>query len=434
MAMANSCKYKSRTVHRRRGLGGHAQMAAMVVLICMGLTWPARAEAQSSVGSGPLTSTLTDTEPTVGVLSMGRVRLAPGLTIREIGWDSNVFVESPQDDPKADFVAAMQPDLAAYTQLRFVRISAYAGAELAYYQKYESERSAGYAGRARVDFLLSRVRPFFGVADLRTRVRPNGEIDTRADRQERELSGGLAFDLSPYSLVYGSAFRMQHDLENAFEDGVDIGRTLSRESDNYQAGMKTDITPLLSVLLFASHQKDRFEFEPIRDAESWMGTATFHFAPDAVVSGQVVVAFRDMKFADPDVQPFRGLVGAATIIYPFLEIGHFSVAVQRGVEYSFDAADAYYLEQSATLAYTHRLFGEVDAQVKGSWASFDYDARRNLPAHTDTLRTAATSVGYNLRNRTRIAMNYEWARRRSPALADRNYERRRAYLSWQFAF
>jgi hypothetical protein len=406
----------------------------MVVLIGMGLMWPASSTAQSSVGSGPLTSTLTDTEPTVGILSVGRVRFAPGLTIREIGWDSNVFDEPAQDGPKSDFVAAMQPDVSAYTQLRFVRISAYAGAELTYYQKYESERSAGHAGRARVDFLISRVRPFFGVGDLRTRLRPNGEIDTRADRQERELSGGLAFDLSPYSLVYGSAYRMKHDLENAFEDGIDIGRTLTRETDTWQAGMKTDITPLLSVQLFASHQQDRFEFEPIRDAESWMGTATFRFAPDAVISGQAVVAYRDMKFNDPDVKPFRGLVGTATIIYPFLEMGHFSVALQRGVEYSFDAADAYYLEQSATLAYTHRLFGEVDAQVRGSWASFDYDARRNLPAHTDSLRTAAGSVGYNLRNRTRIAMNYEWARRSSPALAERNYERRRAYLSWQFAF
>ena len=42
-----------------------------------------------------------------------------------------------------------------------------------------------------------------------------------------------------------------------------------------------------------------------------------------------------------------------------------------------------------TLAYTHRLFGEVDAQVRGSaMRSFDYDARLDRPAHTDTLDTA----------------------------------------------
>jgi hypothetical protein len=338
----------------------------MVVLIGMRLWWPAPSAAQSSVGGGPLTSTLIDTEPTIGILSVGPVRFAPGITVREIGWDSNVFDEPPHVGPKEDFVAAVNPDVSAYTRLRFVRLSAYAGAELTYYHEYESERSVGQALRARVDFLLSRVRPFFGVANTETRERPNGEIDTRADRDEREISGGLAYDLSAYSLVYASAYRMEHDLENAFEDGIDISRTLSRDSDNYQAGMKTDITPLLSVQLYASYQEDRFKYEPVRDAESWLGTATFRFAPEAFMSGIVTVSYRDMNFADPGVKPFQGLVGTATLVYPILEIGRISAAVSRGVEYSFDTAEAYYVEQSATLAYTHRLFGEFDAQVKGS--------------------------------------------------------------------
>ena len=41
--------------------------------------------AQSAVGTGPLTATLADTEPTTGVLSIGPVKLAPGIVVREIG-------------------------------------------------------------------------------------------------------------------------------------------------------------------------------------------------------------------------------------------------------------------------------------------------------------------------------------------------------------
>ena len=414
--------------------GRSVRSAPLVVLTCMSLLGPDTATAQSSVGGGPLTSTLPEIEPTVGVLNLGPIRFAPGLTVREIGWDSNVFDEPPAAGPKEDFVVAAQPDVSGFMRLRFVRLSAYAGSELTYYDTYESERSVGHALRARADFLLSRLRPFIGGGETETRTRPNGEIDTRADRQESELSGGLAFDLSATSLVYGSAFRAKTVYENAFEDGVDLGQALNRESDNYQAGLKTDITPLLSVQLFASYQDDRFEFEPLRGSESWLGTAMFRFAPDAVVSGVVTASYRDMSFVDPGVSPYRGLVGAASLTYPVLEIGRLTVALSRGVEYSFDTAEAYYLEQSATVVYTHRLFGEVDAQVRGSRASFDYDARINQPPHTDTLDTAAGSVGYNLRNRTRVAVNYEYARRRSPAFADRNYERRRAYLSWLFAF
>src|SRR5688500_10943951 len=404
------------------------------ILLLMAPLWPAAARAQASVGSGPLTTTLTDTEPTIGILTIGNVRFAPGMTVREIGWDSNVFDEPPEVGPKDDFVVAVQPDVSAFTRLRFVRISAYAGSELTYYKKYESERSVGHTARGRVDFLISRVRPFIGIGETETRTRPNGEIDTRADRQETELSSGVAFDLSPYSLVYASAYQFEQVYENAFEDGINIGRSLTRDSNNYQAGMKTDITPLLSVQLFASYQEDRFRYDPPRGSENWHGNATFRFAPDAVVTGFVTLQYRDMKPFDPGVKPYRGLLGNAHITYPFLEIGRLSVAVSRGIEYSFDSAEAYYLEQSLTGAYTHRLFGEVDAQVRATVASFDYDARLTLPSHTDTFSSYGGSVGYNLRNRTRIAWNYEFARRRSPAFADRNYERRRTYLSWLFAF
>ncbi len=56
--------------------------------------------AQSAVGAGPLTGTLADTEPTTSVLAIGPVKVAPGVTVREIGYDDNVFDESEAESPK----------------------------------------------------------------------------------------------------------------------------------------------------------------------------------------------------------------------------------------------------------------------------------------------------------------------------------------------
>lgn len=403
------------------------------VLLIMAL-YAAPARAQSSVGAGPLTTTLTDTEPTTGVLSLGPMKVAPGLTVRELGWDDNVFDEAESEGPKEDWVVAAQPDLSIFTRLRFVRLSAYGGSELTYYKKYDSERSVGYAGRGRVDLLLSRVRPFFGGGATRTRTRPNGEIDVRADRLEEELSSGLAFDLSEHSLLYGAAYKSSSHYEEALQDGVDLGTALSRDSFNYQGGMKTDITPLLSIQLFGSYQEDKFESAPIRNSIGKGGTAILRFAPEAVVAGQVTVSYRDTHFEDPGLKPFRGFVGNAALVYPVLEFGRIALGYQRGIEYSFDAVEAYYLENSGTLSYTQRLFGEVDLQGKVARSLFDYSARPTEPPHIDTLDAAAGSLGYNLRNRTRIALNYEYTRRRSTAFAARNYQRRRVYLSWLFAF
>ncbi len=242
----------------------------------------------------------------------------------------------------------------------------------------------------------------------------------------------MTFPRTP--LFYGAAYRLSIEYEDAIESGVNLSETMTRNEYSYEGGMKTDLTPLLSMQLIASYRSDEFTFEPIRNGQSWSGMATFRFAPDAIVTGVVTGGYRDMDFVDPELNSYRGFVGSATLAYSFLEVGRLSAALTRSVEYSFDAGEAYYVENSATVAYTHRLFGAVDAQVLGTHAAFDYEARPTLPAHTDTLDSAGASVGYNLRNRTRIALNYEYARRRSPVYAERNYERRRAFLSWQFAF
>ena len=391
------------------------------------------AAAQAAVGAGPLTTTLADAEPTTGVFSVGAVKLAPGIVIREIGWDSNVFDETETEGPKDDFVLAAMPDVAMFSRLRFFKLSAYAGSELNYFHNYQSEQSIGHAVRGRVDLLLSRVRPFFGAGQTKTRTRPNGEITARANRKEEELSGGVAFELGANSSVYGTTIRTRSTFKDAFEENLDLGQSLTREGVEYSGGVRTDLTPLAALTVTAGVREDTFRFLPLRNADNRFATATLRIDAAAVVTGAVMVGFNDFKAVDPRVKPFRGITGSAALAYSVLEVGRLALIAARRQEYSFDAAEAYYLENSISLVYTHRLFGAVDAQVRGGRALFDYGNREGIPPHTDTLDTVEGGVGYNLRNRTRVSFNYEYARRRSPALADRNYDRRRVYLSWTFA-
>ena len=390
--------------------------------------------AQSAVGAGPLTSTLTDTEPVTGVLSLGRVKVAPGVTVQQLGWDDNVFDEPESESPKQDYVAEIQPDSSVFSRLRYVRLSAYAGSPMAYYRDYDGERSIGYDFRGRADLLLSKLRPFFGYGETRTRTRPNGEIDVRVQKVDKEASGGLAFDISPHAVIYGAAYQARHEFDQAFEEGVDLASALTRDSYNYEGGVRTDLTPLLSIQLNGAYYEDRFPADATRNALGKSFVTTFRIAPEAVFTGVVTASYNDIQFSDPGVSPFQGFQGSAAITYPFLEIGRFSLVARRGVEYSFDALEAYYVENSASLTYTHRLFGNVDVQGKATRSKFDYSARAAQEGHTDTLDVVSGSLGYNLRNRTRIGLNYEYARRRSPAFELRNYQRRRVFLSWLFAF
>ena len=137
---------------------------------------------------------------------------------------------------------------------------------------------------------------------------------------------------------------------------------------------------------------------------------------------------------DPLVRGFRGLVWRVGLMYPVLDVGRVNFTANRGNEYSFDIAEGYYLENSFALSYTHRLFGNVDASVGGSQSIFDYGFTAQSPARQDKFDSVSGGVGYNLPNRTRISVNYEYSRRRSPQLSERNYDRRRVFLAWNFAF
>lgn len=402
-------------------------------LLALGVTlaWPASGAAQP-VGSGPLTAMLADTAPESGVIDLGPMRVAPGLTIREAGHDDNVFDEA--ENPKDDWVFAGKPDISVFTRLRFVQLAGYAGSDMQYYHQYESERAIGHDFRGRADILLSRFFPFVAGGTYRHRMRPNGEVDVRADVHENEFSGGLGYDLSANAKIYATAIETTTEMRDAFQSGVNLQESLSRKGTQYAGGFRTDLTPLLTFTLSGGVQQDKFLYEPSRNGESRSVTATFGFDAAAVISGAASIGYQDYEAVDPAVEPFRGVVGSGFITYPFLEIGRFNFGYNRATQYSFDIAEAYFLENTIRLIYTHRLFGEVDMQGQAVRSYFDYGNRAGSPARRDSLETYNGNVGYNLRNRTRISANYEYARRRSPEIASRNYIRRRVYLSWTVAF
>ena len=412
-----------------RSLTDSRMRAAIIGALAL-IAVPAQARAQG-IGAGPLTVSLTASEPQTGVLRIGPARIAPGVVVREAGWDSNIFQEAV--NPKEDYVVAVAPDAAVFLRLPLLQISAYGGGDFNWYNTYESENSTGYSVKGRLDFLFSRVRPFAGGARKKIRERPNGEIDVRANRIEDEWSGGVAYELSIQNALYVSAYQTTVRYLDAFEQGVDLSATLDHDTRDYSAGLRTDLTPLAQLTLSGSYQEDTFSNDNLRNGDTRLATALLRIAPEAIVSGTGSVSFEDYQPQSPLVKPFRGLTATGSLTYSFLEVGRLTFTGNRSTEYSFDSAEAYYVENSATLYYTHRFFGAVDGQVRGGRSVFDYSYSETTPAHKDTLDTVGGSVGYNLSNRTRISANYEFARRRSPVLPDRNYDRRRVYVSWTFA-
>lgn len=410
----------------------HVQCISVVVFAAaLTVLRPSDAAGQANVGAGPLTGSLAEEEPTTGSVSVGRVKLAPGLTIHELGYDSNVFDEP--ENARSDYVASLQPDVSAFALLRFAKLSGYGGGDLRYYRDYSSERSTGFAWRGRADILLSRLRPFVAGGQTKTRTRPNGEIDVRADRRQMEVSGGVAFDVSRYGQVYAAANRLTNEFQDALERNVDLGESLNRNGYEYSVGIRSELTPLLAATFYGAYSEDRFSEIEGRNASTRSLNVSLRFGAEAIIAGSAAIAFEDFKPEDPLVKPFRGITGRAGLTYSFMEVGRVSVTVSRSNEFSFDAAEAYYVENTVSLSYTNRLVGDVDAQVFGSKSIFQYGFTERSPDRQDELDSIGAGVGYNLPNRTRISLNFDYSRRRSLQLRERNYDRQRVYLAWTFA-
>ena len=317
---------RTNNMKQRSRLNAVTRCGALLLMLAA----PPMAGAQS-FGAGPLTGSLPNTEPTSGVLSLGRFRFAPGLKIHEIGKDSNVFDE--RDNPKSDFVFRARPDVSAFAKVRFAQVSALVGSELSYYKKYAGERQAGLEYRGRLDLLAGRLRPFVAGGSTRSRTRPNGEIDVRADQKLEEVSAGIGYEMGPHSLIYGSAVDYSVQYFDAREEGVELAAALNHQNRVYSLGVQTALTPFATLTVSGSLQEDRFRRSPGRDADRRVGRAAVDISPEAVLSGFASIGFDDVKPVDPLVVPFRGVTGSAGLAYSFLEIGRFVVTFQRGMQY-----------------------------------------------------------------------------------------------------
>lgn len=402
---------------------------ARVLLLSGGLlAVPALTAAQ-----GPLTEGFGDADPATFAFRLGPVLATPGLTVREVGVDTNVFDEPV--DPKRDYMATVSPDLQLFMRLGALRFTSTSGADFTYYREYAEERAISRQIRVRTDLLLSRLRPWVSGAFVQTRDRLNAELDRRARRQGVEYGGGLGFDVSPTTRVFVVAGR----TETTFRDtevfqGVDLADAFNRTTETAQGGLALSLTPFTTLTLRGGAQRDAFVNAPLRDSESRTASAQFEFSPDAIIRGRVRVGYRDFEPVDPGLARHQMVTGLIGLGYTVFGRARFDVDGTRDIEYSFEEREGYFVQTGLTVTYTQRIMGAFDLQGRAGRDWLDYQASATGSGRNDRVDTYAGGVGYNLPDGSRIGLSYEHTERNAPDRADRRYDRRRIYGSWTYQF
>jgi hypothetical protein len=372
-----------------------------------------------------------------GRIKAGPLSVSPRFEILNAGVDSNVF-DDP-DTPREDYTATFRPGLDGTLRFGPGRLVFRSWLDAVYFQKYRDERTLNRFGDLRLEARLNRFVPFVMASGLSARERPNREIDLRAERREQAFGGGASLKIvSRTSLVASARRQIIRYTAQQFFRGEDLSRQLNEHRDTVQGGVRIMLTPLTSLAVLATQERDRFDHSPDRDADTLRVAPTLEFDASALISGSVTVGYRRFTPLHETMPGFRGLVAQAATRYTLLGRTRFDGQFNRDVDYSYEEQLPYYVRTGGGLTVTQMLGGPFDVQGTVSRERLEYRSRALTVANPDApaadrLDVAGGGVGYRLGDTARLGFNVEFTRRRGQT-ADRSYDRRRIFGSVTYGF
>jgi hypothetical protein len=325
-------------------------LVAVFVTIALFRVAPAFAQAGDS---GPDTANVR--------VRIGPLMINPTISINNIGIDHNVFNEPASKNPKQDFAVTVTPATDFWLHVGPTWVTASLNESINWYQTYASERTANNEYKLGWSVPGSLISFKIAGAYLNARERPGFEIDTRVARKVATYSG--SFDYHALSQTYigvsGSRERTSFASEAEFLD-TNLEISLNRVSTTAAVNLRYTLTSLTSLTFSATRSMDRFEFSPQRDSISTSGQASITFQPGALFKGGATIGYSDFKPVAPDLPSFSGVTGSVDLTYVLLGSTRFSVQGSRGVQYSYDVNQPYYVQTGVIASIAQQIFGPID--------------------------------------------------------------------------
>jgi hypothetical protein len=386
------------------------------------------------VTAGPAAAQDAPSDPLQNAtVRFGPIGLNPSIVIRDIGKDNNVFNEPV--NAKEDFTATITPKLDVLVHPSHILLTYSTTSDYVYYQTYTSERGVNFGSSLRADFEFGPVKPYVAVGGVNSRDRINREIDVRARHRDRNYGGGVQVRI--FEGLFAAANVRQ--TRTAFDDdapefrGVKLSETLNGTTDAVDVGGGVDVTPLTTISVTYTRQRDRFELSPERDSESWRIAPTVTFSPLAILSGSASVGYRKFTPDSPVVPGYSGLVSNLTLATTVLERNRIETTFSRDVQYSAEDVETLYVETGVQASWTWQITGPFDVRLSGGRSRLNYrSAGLTSATDDDKVTNYGVSLGYHVRERLRVGLNADWHDRASERGFDRTYQNRRIYanLTW----
>ena len=376
----------------------------------------------------------TPDTPAAPRFSVGPLLLYPRLEMREIGIDDNVFNDA--ENPQRDFTMSITPRLSGDMRNGRVRTTFVTFLDYVYFQEFESERSLSRSIEGRFETAEGALQPFAMGSMLDANDRVNAEVDARAARRHVMYGGGLRLVFASGTSISLSARRATTNFdEGELFLGVDLSRTMNTRTDTIDATMRVTLTPLTAWTFTGLLQRDRFDADSRRDADSVVGSTALEFNPSALIAGRASVGYRRFTPDDASLPGFTGVIAQVGLIYSY-EATRVEGTFEHDLRYSFQEQQPYYVTTAGRLVFRQRVAGPVDVQgiVGSTLLRYRQYAAGETEVRRDRVPLYGGGLGYRLGDTARLGFNVEWSRRRSDREPDREYDRRRIYASLTYGF
>lgn len=365
------------------------------------------------------------------------VALNPGISVTNLGWDSNVF--NSWVDPQGDFTFTVTPQTDVWVRMGPTRVKAHGSLGYVYFSEFSSERSWNTNDDFRFEVPLLHFRPYAGISYLNTRDRPGYEIDARVRRTENGFFTGADVPITRKT-TFGGAFRRTTTdyAEGETFQGSSLRFSYNRTTDVYTGSMRYALTPLTTLLFDTDYVVESFDYEKIRDSSGIRVLPGVEFKPLALISGSAKVGFRTLNFKNEAVPDYTGLVASVNLGYTLMGMTRFGVQFDRDVLYSYEQTQPYYVLTGITGTVTQGLSRSWDIQARAGNQQLAYrrlvSGTVNLPdARVDHVVFYGGGVGYKLGTDVRLGFNLDYYTRQSER-ATSQYEGFRAGTSVTYGF
>ena len=378
--------------------------------VCLlALTWPAVVRAQD-IAQDPGAN---------AAMHLGPVGLTPRLALRNFGVDSNVLNAS--GTPQADFTATFAPGADLWLSIGRARVSSKTDIGWVYFKQLADQRSFDFNEQARLDVVMARIVPHVGGGYLRTRQRPNLEIDARALRTTKSGDVGLLFRLSPkLSFDIGAARRAYAYEDNQAIGDIRLAAALNRTEQEVTGTVRYMLTPLTTLFVLLADQRDRFEFSPLRDSNSSRIVPGFEFKPFALIAGKAAAGYRHFDALAPNVPDYSGVVANLDVSYTARDVTRFAVTYTRDVDYSYEVASPYYVTNGGGVTVTQAVGRTWDAIARINKTALNYQAIAGLAGELlavasrhDRILTYGGGIGCQTAANLHFGVDIDWTERDS---------------------